>query len=288
MFEDAITPGEPGTSADAEELTRAQVYKAYVEGSDIRPKPKMVEKMARTGLRMSWFALFLGPLYYLYRKQWKVGWIFFAVNIVATTVVDLMVGTKVLASLGSVQGTGETPLTMGYLCAALVVGLVMGFAFYPLYERSAMQAYEQWKSDSSPAKNAIGYIEQKGGISWGPVIAGIVINFLTTAIVDASLPSGQSVSVVSRTVNERSVFDDPYAGSTTLQELELSGAEGNTVIFTDPETGKTYTVENDGIQNVSNIDSNAFYDEEEGLLMYSETDVGTSSGDDIAGTSGGE
>lgn len=166
LFEaDSIDPFMPTI-----ELTPSQICNAYVEGRDVVRKPKMVDKMLEDGIRFGWFAWLFGPIYYLYRKQYLPGWIYLVVQI-CLSLADSLFPIPVFSIYGVTWGLVSL--------VSAILGIVMGFAFYPIYRHSADSAYLRWKSLESPSCNASGYLEQVGGISWLQVVLGLAVNALS-------------------------------------------------------------------------------------------------------------
>ena len=207
-------PKEPSDSSaqSPEELSEWQVCSAYVEGRKVQKKPKMAEKMVTEGVHFNIFVLFLGPIYYLYRKQYTIGWAYFAF---------LTIGNLIVVYL--------LPTVDGLWTAFLFIfELGMAFAFYPIYRQSAKRAYEAWKSDPAPTQNALGYIEQCGGTNWAPVIVCIAINL--------------ALNVVDFMLNPLSL-DEYDASTASIVEVQPEWAEEG--VFYDPHTGKRFVVDGD-------------------------------------------
>ena len=185
---DGVQGSEDVVRSEGIELPEWQIYRSYLEGVDLVQKPKMLDKMSRNGVAFSWFTLLLGPLYYLYRKQYVAGWLYF-------------LGINVLGILLSATGAFVTlpmamhdvnvlswwlPLSTVLLWSA---DIVMCFAFYPLYRCSAKRAYEDWKNeDGESSSAAIGYLERKGGVSWPWVIVMIGLNLVISVVTRGLLP----------------------------------------------------------------------------------------------------
>ena len=170
------------------DLPEWQVYRAYLEGSNLVQKPKMLDKMNRNGVAFSWFTLLLGPIYYVYRKQYIAGWLYFlGINVLSLLLTALSVFVSPMLPVNWIDSL------LWCLLLSLIVlyaaNIAMSFAFYPLYRRSAKRAYENWKIEGGEDMgDAIRYLEKKGGISWTQVIAMIVLNIVISFATNGSLP----------------------------------------------------------------------------------------------------
>ena len=185
-----------------EGLPAWQVYRSYVEGPDVNQKPRMVDKMCRRGVAFSWFTLLLGPVYYLYRKQWLAGLVYFGAVVALNVVSALLPPWPSQAALLAGADGALLAMMAAEFVVSLAVQLAMCFAFYPIYRRSAMRVYAEWRrgcgtgADEAPSgasrftecKNdeatseAIRYLERKGGTSAVAAWAVIAVNVALYAL----------------------------------------------------------------------------------------------------------
>ena len=186
MSEAGSSPeNKPDVKAEAvrEDLSLRSIFSAYVRGSRVNPKPRMVDKMLAGGVQFNWFAWLLGPYYFLYRKQWKAGWIYLVVlDILYYSAVFISTLLLTLNPVSAESTVGISVLGSLWEVIRFIGGIAVAFTFYPLYRRAAAKAFLDWKNAENSSCSASRFIERAGGISWIGVIAAIAID-LTIAII---------------------------------------------------------------------------------------------------------
>lgn len=232
-IEDEIAP------IKREDLSSRSVCSAYVRGSKCISKPKMVDKMLKPeGMRFNFFAWIIGPYYYLYRKQWKIGWIWLVICFVMTFVTSV-VNNEMLDAIGLSMGTNAVPTFIDYAWIFIggIGGIVMGFLFYPLYRRSAERAYDEWKQnadvqeDANAQEAAERYIESKGGTNLAAGLGTYIAAVIFVCILTLANPQSHGTGIGD--------YAGP-AGSTTYEFMYGATDDEGRTIYTNPDIGAEY------------------------------------------------
>ena len=134
-------------------LSDQDVYFYFIQGRNNRSNARMLNQMLKSNLSFSWFALFLGPFYYLYRRLYQVGAAFALVIFAGSAVVELIL--PFLNQPWLVDVIWNVFLGLLELAAA--------FAFYPLYKRKAMNIYDGLRDNGETCNEIRVSLKEKGG-----------------------------------------------------------------------------------------------------------------------------
>ena len=129
-------------------------YSSFVAGRSGESRPNMVKKMASNSF--SWLAFLFGPLYFAYRRLYKPAFIFAAIDL-AFFIVRATGSWNVLAFIANVA-----------------VGIVFGFAFYPLLRSRANAAIVDARREAVLSSDVEGDVATRGGTSVKGLLAFLV------------------------------------------------------------------------------------------------------------------
>ena len=121
-------------------------------------------------------AFFFGGLYYLFRKVYLFGFIF-----VLITCIIPIIGLALTAS------TSNFIFTIIFSLLSLVVGVVYGILFYPIYNKNVNSQLTKLKSKINNPTQLIDTAKQKGGKSIVFLLLGLVVSGIITAIAFSTL-----------------------------------------------------------------------------------------------------
>ena len=101
--------------------------------------------------------LFFGLLYIFYRRMYLVGVIMWVINILISIFGYMFIGP------------------IGTIIIEIIVSIIYGFAFYPLYRWNFKRKINKQKMYGATNEELLTYSKQKGGVSWTLVIISLVI-----------------------------------------------------------------------------------------------------------------
>ena len=125
--------------------------------------------------KFSFPAFFFGGLYYLYRKLYLIGFIFLIISCIIP-----IVGSTLIASSAE-TGNATIPFILTF-ALPIIINLVYGFAFYPLYNSFVNKKLQKLKDVVQSPNQLIDEARKNGGKSIGFLLLGIVLNVVIYAI----------------------------------------------------------------------------------------------------------
>ena len=124
-----------------------------------RNADEMYEKMNKKG-SFNVFCMLFGIIYMIYRKMYLVAFGTFLIN------------TLLLSDiLGNIKG------------GTLILGIILGFLFYPLYKWHITRKIDKFKQQTSDEDEINNMCIKKGGISIPALVITLVLLFISIAII---------------------------------------------------------------------------------------------------------
>lgn len=139
-------------------VSKADAYIAYIKGYQGKLKVKMLEKLQKGGVQISWFAFFFGPLYYIYRGEYAIGFIWLAVE----TLLDMV----------SALDIPYWPFS----AVDWVFQIMMAFAFYSIYRNKIHKTADRLANIYDDPDRVLMELKAYGGTHVGMLWLGIAIS----------------------------------------------------------------------------------------------------------------
>ena len=121
-------------------------------------------------------AFFFGGLYYLYRKLYLFGFIF----IILSCLISILGIYTTITSIGN-SSSIVLPILLTLLLP-LILAVVYGFAFYPLYKKDVNNKLKKYKNEAQTPAQLLDTSKQKGGTSIPFVLLGILLSGIISSI----------------------------------------------------------------------------------------------------------
>lgn len=121
-------------------------------------------------------AFFFGGLYYLYRKLYLFGFIFIIVTCLVNTL-------GIYFTFNNITNPSSIILSILLITILpIILGVVYGFSFYPLYKGNVNKNLEKYKNEVQNPNQLLDTAKQKGGTSIPLVLVGILINGIICSV----------------------------------------------------------------------------------------------------------
>ena len=149
--------------------------------------------------RFSIPSFFFGGIYFLYRKLYLFGFIFMLVSCITPIIGMNMILTNL-----------SNPSTMILLSIfitllPIIINIIYGFAFYPLYKNNINQKLNKYKNEVQSPTQLIDLAKQKGGTSILFVILGVLLSSVISTVALTTILTSSLNTLVNGLFNNNSI-----------------------------------------------------------------------------------
>ena len=149
--------------------------------------------------RFSIPSFFFGGIYFLYRKLYLFGFIFMLVSCITPIIGMNMILTNL-----------SNPSTMILLSIfitllPIIINIIYGFAFYPLYKNNINQKLNKYKNEVQSPAQLIDIAKQKGGTSILFVILGVLLSSVISTVALTTILTSSLNTLVNGLFNNNSI-----------------------------------------------------------------------------------
>ena len=144
-------------------------------------------------------SFFFGGIYYLYRKLYLFGFIFILISCIIPIIGLTMISSNITNPSGIILSSILTTIL------PIIVNIIYGFAFYPLYKNSINQKLNKYKNEVQSPTQLIDLAKQKGGTSILFVILGILLSSVITTIALSTILISSLKPIINGLFNDNSM-----------------------------------------------------------------------------------
>ena len=144
-------------------------------------------------------SFFFGGIYYLYRKLYLFGFIFMLVSCIIPIIGMTIISTNLTKPSGMILPSILTTIL------PIIVNIIYGFAFYPLYKNDINQKLNKYKNEVQSPTQLIDLAKQKGGTSILFVILGILLSSIISTIAITTILASSLKTLVNGLFNNSPV-----------------------------------------------------------------------------------
>ena len=224
-------------------------------------------------------AFFFGGLYYLYRKLYIFGFIFVIISCIIPILGINMMSSSLLNATNFSASNLLMPALLTFILP-LVINIIYGFAFYPLYKSKVNKKLEKYKNEAQSPTQLLDLARQKGGTSAPFVLLGILLSGVVSSIILTTLLSSTLAQVMEELLNGFAVPQNQLNTNTVVDENDIYTPTYDTCYFYND-----YYFEYNSSMWIENEEGNLIYDNY--MLSYIQSIENlTSAGFDINQTQG--
>lgn len=216
-------------------------------------------------------SFFFGGIYYLYRKLYLFGFIFMLISCIIPIIGMTMISSNITNPSGMILPSILTTIL------PIIVNIIYGFAFYPLYKNNINQKLNKYKNEVQSPAQLIDLAKQKGGTSILFVILGILLSSIISTIAITTILASSLKTLVNDLFINNSIQNTL---NNNINEIENEANTYDVYNFYN-----NYSFEYDSSKWTENADKKLAYDNYALSYIQSIENI-TSSGFDINQTQG--
>ena len=161
-------------------------------------------------------SFFFGGIYYLYRKLYLFGFIFMLISCIIPIIGMAMISSNISNPSGIILTSILTTIL------PIIVNIIYGFAFYPLYKNTINQKLNKYKNEVQSPTQLIDLAKQKGGTSILFVILGILLSSVISTVALTTILASSLNTLVN------ALFNNNYIQNTLNNNINEIANEANT------------------------------------------------------------